>query len=73
MAKKKQQRKIIDLLKEEELIEVPWEVRRFLQLDISIYNDQMILTEYGDSGSLREVRVAVDWLVDQLDGKVTWL
>lgn len=54
-------------------IDVPWESWRFFgkqSQSIGMAGDQASLGE--DYGTLSELRVAFEWYVDQLGGKVKW-
>lgn len=65
--------KIKEQLKLQKNIEVPFEVWRMFGKNckvVTIAGDQASLGE--DYGSLQELRSAVQWYVDQLDGKVKW-
>lgn len=55
--------------------ELPWNVWTALQEkpgSITIFGDQVIMTEDGDYKSVAEVREALDWLANQFGGKVKW-
>lgn len=65
--------KLSEQLKLQKDIEVPFNVWRFLGNDaklILIRGDQASLGE--DFGSLEELRKAIEFYVEQLNGKVTW-
>lgn len=53
-------------------LEVPWQVSR-LGLHVSLFGDQIAFTnEGGDYVDVMEARQALDWLIEQLGGKVKW-
>lgn len=65
--------KLHEQLKLQKDIEVPYNVWRFLGNEsklILIRGDQASLGE--DFGNLEELRKAIEFYVEQLNGKVTW-
>lgn len=65
--------KLSEQLKLQKDIEVPYNVWRFLGNEsklILIRGDQASLGE--DFGNLEELRKAIEFYVEQLNGKVTW-
>lgn len=60
-------------LAEYEPILVPYEVWTvFGSKYIEIMGDQACLTSEGDYADLNKVRTALEWYVNQFDGKVEW-
>lgn len=54
-------------------VPVPWQVGRVFDIKtIRILPGQVGLSEWGDCVSLEEARQALDFMVIQLGGKVTW-
>ena len=54
-------------------IKVPWEVWRFFgssSSEVRLFGNQASFGE--DFGTKEELRVAIEWFVDQLDGDVKW-
>lgn len=67
--------KIIEQVKLQEDIEVPWHVWRMFghgAKHITIMGKQVSLANEGDFGSVEELRRAIDWYVEQLGGTVKW-
>lgn len=65
--------KAYEIAKDYKPIEIPWEVRRFFPdhfNPLQIYGDQISFG--GDFGNIEEVRIALDWLVEQLGGRAKW-
>ena len=68
-------KKIVEQVKLQENIEVPWHVwTKFGHgaKHISLAGNQVSLASEGDYASLEELRQAIEWYVDQLGGKVKW-
>ena len=68
-------KKIIEQVKLQEDIEVPWHVWRLLgncAKRISLHGNQASLTNQGDFGNQEELRKAIEFYVDQLGGTVKW-
>jgi hypothetical protein len=66
---------IKDSLKEKHTIEVPWNVwTKFGEQCkvIELMGEHAFLSKDSDSGSLQELRDAVEWYVTELGGKVKW-
>jgi hypothetical protein len=66
---------IKEILKEENVIEVPWHVwTKFGEQckHVDLVGEHAFLTNDGDSGTLKELQTAVEWYVTQLGGKVKW-
>lgn len=61
-------------LEEELNVDIPIGVKRFFgaQMQISSAGSTISISEYGDFGSLEELRQAIDWFAEQLDGTVVW-
>ena len=54
-------------------VEVPWEVYRIFNCkSVYLSGDMAGLSDNGDAATLSELRLAVEWYVKQLDGKVNW-
>jgi lysozyme family protein len=55
-------------------VDVPWHVMRVIDCK-KLYVDvnYVSIADNGDMVAPEEARVAVDWVVDQLGGKVRWL
>lgn len=53
-------------------VKAPWEVGRFVGFTIHVYGDQASLHENGDTGTVREIRTALEWYCNQFGGKVKW-
>ena len=71
MASKK--KKAYQLMKEVKPVEIPYNVwRMFDQVtkEVHFANEQVSLG--GDYCTLEEVREAIEWYVDQFNGKVKW-
>lgn len=69
----KKVKKAYQILKDQPAIEMPWDVGRFFvegSRHIEFAGDQLSLGE--DYGNLEELRYVVEWLADQLGGKVEW-
>lgn len=67
--------KIIEQIKLQKDIEVPWRVWRMFgscAKSISLHGDQASLTNEGDFGNQEELRKAIEFYVDQLGGRVKW-
>ena len=67
--------KIIEQLKLQKDIEVPWNVWRLFghcAKRITLHGDQASLTDQGDFANQEELRKAKEYYVDQLGGKVKW-
>lgn len=67
--------KIIEQLKLQKDIEVPWHVWRLFghcAKSITLHGDQASLTDQGDFANQEELRKAIEFYVDQLGGKVKW-
>ena len=67
--------KIIEQVKLQKDIEVPWGVWRMFghgAEKITIMGKQVSLTNEGDFASIEELRVAIDWYASQLGGSVKW-
>lgn len=68
-------KKIIEQVKLQEDIEVPWHVWRMFghcAKRISLHGNQASLTNEGDFGNQEELRKAIEFYVDQLGGTVKW-
>lgn len=66
-------RKLVEQLKLQKDVEVPWHVWRFFSDDckvIFIGGDQASFG--GDFGDINDLRKAIEFYVDQLGGKVNW-
>lgn len=71
--KKHADKKAYQVITMQPSIKMPYHASRFFtegSRQIDFAGDQLSLGE--DFGSLQEVRSAVEWLVDQLGGKVKW-
>jgi len=67
--------KLKDKLEENNKIEVPWNVwTKFGEQckHIEMTGKHAFLSTNADSGSLQELRDAVEWYAEQLGGKVKW-
>jgi hypothetical protein len=67
--------KIIEQVKLQEDIEVPWRVwTKFGQSAkcITVMGKHVSLTDQGDFGTIEELREAIEFYVDQLGGTVKW-
>lgn len=67
--------KIIEQVKLQEDIKVPWHVwTKFGESakHVTIMGKQVSLTSEGDFGSIDEIREAIEFYVDQLGGTVKW-
>lgn len=67
--------KIIEQIKLQKDIKVPWYVWRLIGTDakiITLAGKQVSLTTNGDFGSICELRKAITWYVEQLGGTVKW-
>ncbi len=67
--------KIIEQVKLQEDIEVPWHVwTKFGQSAkrITVMGRQVALTDEGDFGTIEELREALGFYVEQLGGTVKW-
>lgn len=68
-------KKIIEQVKLQEDIEVPWHVwTKFgdSAKTIKFAGDQVALSQEADYGNIEELRLAIEFYVDQLGGKVKW-
>lgn len=68
-------KKIIEQVKLQEDIEVPWHVWRMFgrcAKRISLHGNQASLTNEGDFGTSEELRKAIEFYVNQLGGTVKW-
>ena len=62
-------------MKEDHTIEVPWKVWTKLGdqcKKLEIYGNHAFISSTADSGTLPELREAIEWYVEQLGGKVKW-
>lgn len=67
--------KIIEQIKLQEEIEVPWHVwTKFGKSakKITVLGNQVSLTSVADFGTVEELRKAIEFYVDQLGGRVEW-
>ena len=67
--------KIIEQVKLQKYIEVPWHVWSKVGENakyIMIMGNQVGLTSEGDTGTVEELRRAIEFYVDQLGGTVKW-
>jgi hypothetical protein len=73
---KHEERTIKEILESQELVKpVPYHVWRIFgggRKNIDLYGNQASLCEGGDFATLAELRVAVQWYVEQLGGVVNW-
>lgn len=53
-------------------IKVPWHVGRFVGFTIWVHGENASLHDNGDSGTVGDIRTALEWYVDQFGGKVEW-
>lgn len=54
-------------------VDIPWDVMRVLNSKkLSVMANEVSLNDNGDYVSLQHARESLDWLVDQLGGKIEW-
>lgn len=69
----KKEKTIADQLTTVPNIKVPLSTMRvFGSKEVSIHGDQIAFSSDCDYVTLQEARTAVEWLVEQLNGKVKW-
>lgn len=63
----------MELVAKLQKIECPWVVTRFLGKPY-LFGDEICFSGTGDTDSLNleDARLAFDWVVTQLGGKITW-
>lgn len=59
-------------IEELQTIELPYVVKCVFGEEIGLFGNNIVFTESSDFSSLKDTRIALDWLVDQLGGTVKW-